>query len=509
MATASTEKYLVFLKDDAHHRHLAGSPLLVLSSSSTTGVSNTKIELHAALEKKFGMKTDVVYHHTIRGFSTTLSPHQAKAMAMDPSVQSVIKDQKIKFDTITAPRIITPTNSTISTAIAATSIFSDKLKLTSSTSSTDSSSVRNDQWGIKSINAPAIALAGARENIWVDADVYVLDSGVDHNHPDLNVVESVSTLSGRVETINLSNAIGAPQLPLQGHGTHVAGIIAAKGGIRTDSGAPSAIGVVPGARIHSVRVLDETAEGLLSWVFLGLDFIGRRNAELTSVTNGNISTDTSTINQPMLVNVSLGLQNSIPNIVTQMDAIIERLAKAGVIFVTAAGNHFQDVEYESPAHSPSVVTVGSHNSYGSFSFFSNYGPAVDILAPGEDIISTWPGGVYAMLSGTSQAAPHITGIIALYLSQQATNTASVVSASSSNSTSSSETTTAPTLLVRVLKMLGTIKTLPVGKCPPNTTPLAALLPSDFAFAGGGQLKATILASHSTKVSTLYVDSTWS
>ena len=116
-----------------------------------------------------------------------------------------------------------------------------------------------------------------------------------------------------------------------------------------------------------------------------------------------------------------------------LDEAIAASIEAGVIYVAAAGNDGQDAANYSPAHVDEVITVGAYNQNDGFASFSNHGPTVDILAPGEDIVSLshipseTKETVSILASGTSHAAPHVTGVIVRYLGQYPNATASEVS----------------------------------------------------------------------------------
>jgi len=228
----------------------------------------------------------------------------------------------------------------------------------------------------------------------VDVDIAILDTGIDENHPDLNVVEFVNFVS------NSSND------DRQGHGSHVAGISAA---LDNNEGV---VGVAPGAKLWAVKVLGDNGQGSTSSIISGIDYITQHADEIE------------------VVNMSLGGEFS-SNI---LDQAISNSVSAGVIYVVAAGNDGRDAASFSPASHPEVVTVsamadsdgksgalGPSTSAGnddSFATFSNFGAVVDIASPGVDIQSTFRDGGYAKLSGTSMASPHVAGIAALYVAQE-------------------------------------------------------------------------------------------
>ena len=183
------------------------------------------------------------------------------------------------------------------------------------------------------------------------------------------------------------------------------------------------VGVAPRAKLWSVRVLDNNGNGSWSSVICGIDFVTSE-----APANGGPIT---------LANMSLGgagtSDNNCGN--TNNDALHQALCRsrdAGVTYVVAAGNDGADASLSVPAaYDDAVITVsaladsdgaagglGAATSYGvddTFASFSNYGSVVDLAAPGVNIYSTYKGGAYATMSGTSMATPHVTGAAALYL----------------------------------------------------------------------------------------------
>ena len=231
--------------------------------------------------------------------------------------------------------------------------------------------------------------------------VAVLDTGISLSHPDLNVVPGVSYIRG--------NKNGSDD---NGHGSHVAGTIAAKlngAGVR---------GVAPNARVFPVKVLDRWGNGSLSAIISGIDWVTRNAA------SKNIK----------VANMSLGFQGTSASLNTALNNSVT----AGITYVVAAGNSGADSQYFSPANHPRVITVsaiadsngqcgggGAATGYGAddtFATFSNWGLPVDIAAPGVDIFSTYKDGGYAYSSGTSMASPHVAGAAALFLALNPTAT---------------------------------------------------------------------------------------
>lgn len=221
-------------------------------------------------------------------------------------------------------------------------------------------------WGIARVNG------GGAGNF---ATAWVIDSGIQLDHPDLNVdvARSASFLSrGDANDEN-------------GHGTHVAGTIAA---IDNSIGV---IGVAPGAPVVSVRVLDRRGSGSTSGVVAGIDYVAQFGRP------GDVA------------NMSLG-----GGVSTTLDNAVIAAASGGVRFALAAGNERDDANNHSPARAngPNVYTVSSFAIGDNWSSFSNYGnPPVDYAEPGSSIKSTWTGSGYNTISGTSMATPHLAGIL--------------------------------------------------------------------------------------------------
>jgi subtilisin family serine protease len=255
--------------------------------------------------------------------------------------------------------------------------------------------------GIDRINAENLSNNGT------GIDVAVLDTGIDLTHPDLknNIVGGKNCSTGK------SYADG------NGHGTHVSGTVAA-----LDNSA-GVVGAAPEARLWAVRVLDNSGNGTWSSIICGLDFVLSK----APANGGPIK----------VVNLSLSGTGASDNDCgrSNKDALhqaICRVRDAGVTVVAAAGNSGRPASGEVPAaYDDAVITVsalvdsdgkvggqGVATGYGAddtFANFSNYGPEVDIAAPGVNIRSTWKGGGYSTVSGTSMAAPHVSAAAALYL----------------------------------------------------------------------------------------------
>jgi thermitase len=235
------------------------------------------------------------------------------------------------------------------------------------------------QYGPQIIKAPEAWEVTASDP---DVMIAVVDTGVQLDHPDL--AAKVTAGYDFVSNDRWPN-------DGNGHGTHVAGIAAAA----TNNGIGIA-GVAPRASIMPVRVLDDAGNGSLYAVANGIVFAANQGAQV--------------------INLSLGSPASATTLRNAVQYAIDR----GAVVVAAAGNEATYVP-SYPAYYPNVIAVASTNSQDLRSAFSNYGRWVEVAAPGEDILSAYPGGYYAYLSGTSMASPHVAGIAALLVAQGRTN----------------------------------------------------------------------------------------
>ncbi|MGZ8517072.1 MAG: S8 family serine peptidase, partial [Chitinophagaceae bacterium] len=208
---------------------------------------------------------------------------------------------------------------------------------------------------------------------------WVVDTGIESDHPDLNVdaSRSRSFLTGNTSFEDEN-----------GHGTHVAGII----GDRNNT--IGVLGVASNATVVSVRVLDKDGEGTGSAIVQALSYISA-NAKAGDV-----------------VNMSLGIDT----VSTILDNQVKAIAAKGIYISIAAGNETKAANLTSPArvNATNVYTVSAVDSLNRFASFSNYGnDVVDYAAPGVRIVSSYLDGRYARMSGTSMAAPHVAGLLLL------------------------------------------------------------------------------------------------
>lgn len=217
--------------------------------------------------------------------------------------------------------------------------------------------------------------SGAGKTAWV------IDTGIDLDHPDLNVdmARSVSMFTSGRDAGTADD--------LNGHGSHVAGTIAAK------NNSTGVIGVAHDATVVAVKVLDARGSGSYSGVIAGVDYVAA---------NGKAGD---------VANMSLGGPVS-----QALDDAVIAAASKGIKFALAAGNEGVSATGSSPARAnhTNIYTVSAMNASDTFASFSNFGnPPVDYCAPGVSIKSTWKDGAYNTISGTSMASPHVAGLLLL------------------------------------------------------------------------------------------------
>jgi subtilisin family serine protease len=284
-----------------------------------------------------------VYGLAIKGFSVKIAPGQLKKLQDDPSVSYIEEDQIV---TLVIPDVkinakpgggIQPAQSTPS--------------------------------GITRVNG---GVSGVGETAWI------IDTGIDLTHPDLTVDQTrgrnfVSTTA----TANDDN----------GHGTHCAGIVAAK------NNTIGVIGVAAGATVVPIKVLNRQGSGSYSTIIAGVNYVASAGQ------SGDVA------------NMSLGGGYS----QALNDAVIAAASK-GIKFALAAGNESVSATTKSPASAnhDNIYTISAMDSADKFAYFSNYGnPPVDYCEPGVGIYSTYKSGGYTTMSGTSMAAPHMAGLLLL------------------------------------------------------------------------------------------------
>ena len=347
---------------------------IVLYKRSLASVTNET----NGLERSEGFRSERRYAHAVKGFAARLSTAQVHALKDDPQVVSVTADRTIQaFDT--APLAAGET-------------------VPSGISRIEAASADTSQ------ETPGGAIA-------------VIDTGIDLKNPDLNAVEGTNCMTP-----------GASAQDDHGHGTHVAGTIAA------GNGGSGVVGVAPGAKLYAVKVLGSTGAGTVSSLICGIDWVAA-NAQADNI---------------KIANMSVGSAGPIPtSCATTTDpeyAAVCRAVNVGVTMVASAGNSavaFDGARATVPAAYPEVLAVtamtdsdGRPGALGgppacrvvegddTVARFSNYaatsvGAAHTIAAPGTCITSDLLGGGTTVLSGTSMAAPHVAGSVALCLGSDA------------------------------------------------------------------------------------------
>lgn len=316
-----------------------------------------------------------VYRHVLKGYSITLPDAAASALHALPQVLAVEKDGTFHG--------------------LETNPSADKAYLQPDGPLAASQEVPT---GIRRIFAdqnPNLDIDG-QDDVRMDVDIAITDSGIDFDHPDLNVVSRVDCTSGTCRENEGDDG--------NGHGTHVAGTAAA-----LDNGT-GVVGVAPGGRLHSVRVLGNDNTGQWSWIIAGYDYIAARSATIE------------------VVNSSIGGSGE----PAALGTAVKNLVGKGVPLIVSAGNDDKDATTSAPAKYSEALTVsaladsdGKPGGSGgapscradqddTLADFSNWGSKVGIAAPGVCIHSTFKDGGYNRnYSGTSMAAPHVTGAAAL------------------------------------------------------------------------------------------------
>jgi subtilisin len=318
----------------------------------------------AEVAQRTGGEVGFVYTTAIQGFSIQLPPQALNGIQHDPRVKYVATDDPVYLFAQAVPtgiqRIFADTNANLT--------------------------------------------IDGTDDFRVDVDVAVIDTGVDFQHPDLNVVGGVNCTGGGPFRGSCKSGGDDDHY----HGTHVAGTIGA-----IDNGV-GVVGVAPGARIWAVKVLNSQGSGYTSWIVAGIDWVA---ANAGTIEVANMSLGGSGYNQ------------------AEYDAIQGAVNK-GVAFAVAAGNSDADANNYSPAAFDNVLSVSALADFNgqpgggaaatcradqddTLADFSNWGNAVDIAAPGVCILSTYPleQGEYGTISGTSMASPHVAGALALLASR--------------------------------------------------------------------------------------------
>ncbi len=300
------------------------------------------------LEKKHKIKANTPFSKVFKGMSARLTDAQLNALRRDASIDQIEEDQT--FEVLGRP---------------------------SSSGSTTTQQVI--PWGITKTQATqSYALAGNGSGTVTGMRAYVIDTGIDMKNTDLN-------------RAGLLNFVGdGKNTDCNGHGTHVAGSIAAY------DNTAAVVGMAPGVPVYGVKVLDCNGSGTTTSVIKGLDWVAANAIK------------------PAVANMSLG-----GGISQMLDDAVRATAAKGIVFSIAAGNSAADACTSSPARIgggtvPGVLVTAATDSNDLEASFSNYGSCVDIWAPGVNVTSLKLGGGIINMSGTSMASPHVGGAAALY-----------------------------------------------------------------------------------------------
>ncbi len=359
-------QYIVVLKDGSVQPSAFTVPSGVeLSSPAEQAIAKVSAKL---AEKHHGTLLHT-YSHAVKGFAIALSDGEVSALMNDPEVEMVTPDHPVSIDAAKLPGAPVMQAQSLPT-------------------------------GVDRIDAELNVNKGS------GIGVAVIDTGIDLTHPDL----ASHVVAGK-------NCVRTMKTPADdnGHGTHVAGTI---GALNNGVGV---VGVAPETTLVAVKVLDQNGSGSWSSIICGIDWVTANAAKY------NIK----------VANMSLGGGGTSDNNCgkSNNDALHRALCTsrdAGITYVVAAGNSAVNAAGSVPAaYDDAVITVsalvdtngkpgglGTATSYGAddtFASFSNYGSVVDIGAPGVNITSTWKGGAYNTISGTSMATPHVSGAAALFI----------------------------------------------------------------------------------------------
>lgn len=289
------------------------------------------------------------YNVALKGFAAKLDDDQLARLRDDKRVEYVEKDQVI--------------------ALAPPGACSPWPSCKDGGGSGDS---QTTPWGVTRVGGPTSS----------NGTAWVIDTGIDLDHPDLSVDTDRSTVF-----VSSGPGSGSPE-DGYGHGTHVAGTIAAIDNNR------DVVGVAAGATVVAVKVLNDRGSGSYSDIISGIDYVA------SNASAGDVA------------NMSLGGGAS-----DALDDAVRNAADQGIYFAVAAGNDGADANNYSPARVEykNVWTVSATDDSDTFASFSNWSgptdPPIEFAAPGVDVLSLWLNGGTDTISGTSMASPHVAGLL--------------------------------------------------------------------------------------------------
>ena len=332
--------------------------IVVLDQSFAPGAHAANQSRAREIARSFGVTPRLAYGTALFGFAASVPAGRLNALRRDPRVLYVEPDG---IASIPVPRKAAPKKCADNPNGPGCGGGEDD----------GGSGGQTTPWGITRVGEAA---DGTGMTAWI------IDTGIDLDHADLNVdVErSVNFVTRGRNSPNDGN----------GHGTHVAGTVAAI------NNSIDVVGVAAGAKVVAVRVLDNSGSGFYSWVIAGVDYVA------ANYNPGNVA------------NMSLGGGHN-----QAMHNVVKNAAIDGLKFSIAAGNSGANaLDNSEPAHVEhgNIYTVSAIDDNDRMPSWSNYGnPPVDYAAPGVSVLSTKKGGGTTTLSGTSMAAPHMAGILLL------------------------------------------------------------------------------------------------
>jgi subtilisin family serine protease len=351
-----------------------------VSQAATVGSTTTATAVPAddpqvvttadALTQTYGGTRQQTWGVALKGFLLNANEATAIAMSEDSRVAFVEEDGMVSVDPVG-----TPDNDPI--------VMGDPYN--------GSGPQLNAPWGLDRIDQQLLPLSRSYTftGTGLGVNAYVIDTGIYPSHADFG---------GRASAAY--DALGENGIDCNGHGTHVAGTIGS-----------STFGVAKSVRLFGVRVIGCSGSGSWSDVINGINWVTWHRRQPAQQ------------NSPAVANISLG-----GGAETSVDVAIRNSIRANVTYVVAAGNANADARLYSPGRLPEAITVAATDINDIRGSFSNWGPAIDLFAPGVQITSTWIGGelMIRTLSGTSMASPHTAGVAALYLQSHRSASPAVV-----------------------------------------------------------------------------------